>query len=82
MMRRFSYSTWAVDGPNGPVYIRRHGRRFLVGKNYNMIPGFFTFDFKLKREAGEFAWGWANICTASNHIRKQPESVVSLEACT
>jgi len=74
-MRRYSYATWAVDGPNGPVYIRRHGRRFLVGKNYNMIPGFFTFEFKLKREARGFATQWAQVSLTRN-LPIRSESIV------
>ncbi len=78
-MRCHSYCTWAVDGPNGPVYIRRNGRRYLVGKG-TLIPGFFTFDFKLKREARVFAEGWAGTSLLRNAVRREPQSVVSMEA--
>lgn len=55
-LRKWSFSTYRIDGPGGTVLIRRHGRKFLIGWLGNlMTPGFFTVETKRLREAREMA---------------------------
>ena len=55
-LRRHSYSTYCVDGPNGKVLIRRNGRKFLVGwANRPLFPGFFCREERLLRDARALA---------------------------